>query len=127
MKPGRKKHVPLAFPSSEEDTSDESLTFIALQRSNSTSIFYKNDPLTLLLDQEEQELEQEMRDQEIKQAQHLVDQIRVHLSERQLIIWQLRSEQMAFNEIAIALNCSERTVFNEWKAIRQAAWGIIEE
>lgn len=126
MKPGPKKHEPLAYPNDSDDTSEETLVFVKLHRSNNTDTFYTYDPFTMLINQEEQELEQEMRDQEIKHAQHLVEQIRTILTPRQQMIWQLRAELVAFKDIAYALQCSERTVFNEWAIIRQVTWNIVE-
>ena len=90
-------------------------------------MFYHDNPERKLIDAEDDAEEEARRKQETEEAAELWKRIRSALSDRQAIIVQLRAEGRTFRDIAHALDCSERTIYKDWKTIRKIAWRCLAE
>jgi DNA-directed RNA polymerase specialized sigma24 family protein len=128
MKRGRKKLVALAydFPGSDGEHSEELFLYHNLKRTGDLDMFHHNDPEWMMAKAEKNADAEEIRDQERQAAYGLANDIATRLTRRQQQIWRLHAEGRTFDEIASEMTCSIRTVYNDWKTVRQIAWECCE-
>jgi len=107
----RRQYVSLGFGSDDGD-SEEVKVYMHGVRGGDVEPFYRYNPEFLLLLQEEQT---------VSKAHELYQRITDRLSERQRDIWRLRADGISFSEIAATIDLCERSVFYEWRQIREIA------
>lgn len=124
QKPGRKKHVPVAYQGNDEH-SGESIIYEAYRRRGDLDIFYQYNPEHIMIQAEEAEERAARRECEIQRAQEDVAQIFSHLKKKQRVILTLKLEDKTFREIAEITGYAERTVYYHWKKIKKIAWQVL--
>ena len=112
-------------PGNEDSYTEESAVWAHHRRGGDVEPFFRHNPETILIGLEDEEINDEIRQEEIRYAEELVAKIWSRLTERQQIVWKLRAEGKTFKDIAQAINCSERCAYYDWKTIRKVVWQIL--